>query len=115
MQRPDDRLYIVTRGDLPIGLASAQCAHAAFSFARDRWEQTAPWMRDSQWLVIVTVPDEAALEDLLMRAQLNHVVSVPWHEPDCAGELTALALAPSRASRLLCASLPLLGRELAVA
>lgn len=112
MQRPDDRLYIVTRGDLPIGLASAQCAHAAFSFARDRWEQTAPWLRDSQWLVIVTVPDEAALEDLALRAQLGSVAHTLWHEPDRDGELTAVALAPCRASRMLCANLPLFGREL---
>jgi peptidyl-tRNA hydrolase len=114
MQRPDDRLYIVTRADLPVGFASAQCAHAAFQFARDRWEQTAPWMRDSQWLVIVTVPDEAHLEDLSARARLNGVGQVCWHEPDRDNELTAVALDPGKGARLLCANLPLLGRELAV-
>lgn len=112
MQRPDDRLYIVTRTDIPIGFASAQCAHAAFIFARDRWTQAAPWLRDSQWLVIVTVADERALEDLGLRAQLGSVPHTLWHEPDRDGELTAIALAPCRASRLLCANLPLLGREL---
>lgn len=114
MQRPDDRLYIVTRADLPLGFASAQCAHAAFQFARDCWEETAPWMRDSQWLVIVTVPDEMQLEDVAARARLASVGHVCWHEPDRADELTAVALVPGKPARMLCANLPLLGRELAV-
>lgn len=114
MQRPDDRLYIVTRSDIPIGFASAQCAHAAFIFARDRWNEAAPWLRDSQWLVIVTVPDEMQLEDLSSRAHLTGLIQSRWHEPDRDNELTAVTLAPGRGARLLCANLPLLGRELAV-
>lgn len=114
MQRPDDRLYIVTRQDLPVGFASAQCAHAAFQFARDQWEQTAPWMRDSQWLVIVTVADEGSLEDLAFRAAQAGLPHSRWREPDRGDELTAVAIAPGKGARLLCANLPLLGRELAV-
>lgn len=114
MQRPDDRLYIVTRSDIPLGFASAQCAHAAFQFARDQWERTAPWMRDSQWLVIVTVSDEGSLEDLAFRAAQQTLPHSRWREPDRDNELTAVAIAPGRGARLLCANLPLLGRELAV-
>jgi peptidyl-tRNA hydrolase len=114
VHRPDDRLYIVTRADLPIGLASAQAVHAAFQFARDRWLLTAPWLRDSQWLVIVTVPDEAALLALCARSSTLMQDHVVWREPDLAGEATAVAIAPGGAARRLCANLPLLGKELAV-
>jgi peptidyl-tRNA hydrolase len=109
-----DRLYIVTRADLPIGLACAQVTHAAFQFARDRWELTAPWMRDSQYVVLVTVPDESALEDLCFRASYQHLAHERWHEPDLNGQLTAVALAPSAGARKLCANLPCLGRTMAM-
>jgi peptidyl-tRNA hydrolase len=114
MHRPDDRLYIVTRADLPLGLASAQAVHAAFMFARDKWERAAPWLRDSQWLVLVTVPDEPALLRFCARAAAEMTDHVVWREPDLAGEATAVALSPGGSARKLCANLPLLGRELAV-
>lgn len=111
MQHRDDRLYIVTRQDLPVGVGSAQCAHAAFKFARDRWEQTAPWMRDSQYLVLVTTPTEESLRELCVRASMMHLGFEAWYEPDLGGQLTAAAFAPGPAARRLCANLPLLGRE----
>jgi peptidyl-tRNA hydrolase len=114
MHRPDDRLYIVTRADLPVGLASAQAVHAAFAFARDRPALTAPWLADSQWLVLVTVPDESALLALCARAAADMTDHVVWREPDLAGEATAVTLAPGGMARKLCANLSLLGKEPAV-
>lgn len=110
MNHADERLYVVSRADLDVGFAAAQCVHAAFLFARDHWEETAPWMRDSQWLVLVTVPDEADLVALAWRAGVEHITYSAWHEPDRDDELTAVALAPSRESRVLTANLPRLGK-----
>jgi peptidyl-tRNA hydrolase len=114
MHRPDDRLYIVTRADLSVGLASAQAVHAAFLFAKDRPKLFDPWMQDSQWLVLVTVPDEAALLSLCAKAATEMLDHVVWREPDLAGAVTAISLAPGGASRKLCANLSLLGKEPAV-
>lgn len=114
MHRPDDRLYIVTRADLPVGLAAAQAVHAAFVFARDRWALAAPWLRDSQWLVLVTVPDEAALLSFCAKAAAELTDHVVWREPDLDGAATAVAVAPGGSARKLCANLPLLGKEPAV-
>lgn len=114
MQDQMDRLYVVTRADLDVGFATAQCVHAAFQFARDRWEETAPWMRDSQWLVVLDTPDEIALRELCLRASMRRLGFTPWYEPDRGGELTAVAFAPGPVARRLCSNLPLHGRELAV-
>lgn len=106
------RLYIAVRSDLPVGLAAAQAVHAAFSFATRHPSITGPWQRDSQYLVIVTVPDEVALIGLASNAIARNLEVATWHEPDMAGEATAVALEPGLAARRLCSNLPLLGRDL---
>lgn len=108
------RLYIAVRGDLPVGLAAAQAVHAAFAFATRHPSITGPWQRESQYLVVVAVPDEIALIALASRALASNLEVETWHEPDLAGAATAVAIEPGSAARRLCASLPLLGRELAV-
>lgn len=116
MQRPTapspDRLYIVTRRDLPVGLAAAQAVHAAFQFASEHPDLVGPWLRDSQYLVIVTAPDEESMYDLARRAYVAGIEACPWHEPDRDNEFTALALQPGDEARRLCSSLPLLGKQL---
>lgn len=70
-------------------------------------------MRDSQFLVIVTVPDEVALIGVASRAIARGIGVTTWHEPDLDDQATAVALAPGFAARRLCSNLPLLGRVLA--
>lgn len=106
------RLYIAVRADLPVGLAAAQAVHAAFSFAERHPSITGPWQRESQYLVIVTVPDEIALIGLASNALARNLVVSTWHEPDLDGQATAVALEPGSAARRLCSNLPLLGRSL---
>ena len=99
------------RGDLAPGLQAAQAVHAAFEFAAKHPETTAEWLRDSNYLVIVQVPDEASLSGLIRRAVLAGVDHHTGVEPDIDDEMTAVALAPGDAARRLCASLPLAMRE----
>lgn len=110
MHRPDDRLYVVSRSDLPVGLQAAQCVHAAAQFAHDKPDLFRRWQETSQWLVLVTVPDEAALLRLCADASKAMHPFVEWREPDLDGAVTAIALAPGGPSRRLTANLPLLGR-----
>lgn len=104
------RLYIAVRGDLPVGLAAAQAVHAAFQFASSHPDLVGPWQRESQYLVIVAVPDEIDLIALASKAQWSGLTVSTWHEPDLAGAATAVALEPGAGARRLCANLPLLGR-----
>ena len=115
MHRPttpeNARLYIAVREDLSPGLAAAQAVHAAFAFAAEHPRLVEPWQRDSQYLVIVSVPDEMALVALASRAFGQGVALTTWHEPDMNDSATALALQPGENARRLCSSLPLHGRR----
>lgn len=91
-----DRLYAITRADLPIGLRAAQVGHALIHWVL---EYGAP--PDS--LVVLQVP---SLEDLhrLHDRLVGRVVA--FHEPDLGDELTALAAGPE--CRRALSSVPLL-------
>jgi peptidyl-tRNA hydrolase len=107
-----DRLYVIVRGDLSPGLAAAQAVHAAFQFSREHPSLTEPWMQDSQYLVIVTVPSIEDLWDKRLLANERGIQSSIWHEPDMGNQATALVLAPCDGARRMCANLPLFGRDL---
>lgn len=105
------RLYIVTTTDLPPGVAAAQAAHASFAFSRKWPDLTRDWLIRSQYLIIVTVPDEEALIRLASTALETGIKIATFHEPDMGNQTTAVALEPGEAARRLCGALPLLGRE----
>ncbi len=114
-QRPDNaRLYVAVRDDLPPGLQMAQAVHAAFSFAHEHRDLLDPWLLASNFLVIVSVPDENHLLDLISEAHRRGIVHTGVREPDVNDEATAVALAPGVASQRLCASLPLALRQMAM-
>lgn len=79
-----DRLYAVTRRDLPVGLRTAQVGHALIAWVL---EHGAP----PDNLVVLQVPDRTALERAVSRCAGR---VVPFHEPDLADELTAIAAGP---------------------
>jgi peptidyl-tRNA hydrolase len=88
----------------------AQAIHSAFGFADTHPDVTHTWLRDSQFLVVVNVPDEDSLIALAATSTDRGVEHYLWHEPDCHDQATAVALAPSPESMRLCSSLPLAGR-----
>jgi hypothetical protein len=74
-----------------------------------------PWIIQSNFLVIVSVPDEDALLDLITEASRRGIIRTAVREPDLNNEATAVALAPGDATRKLCANLPLALKEVACA
>ena len=105
-----DRFYVAVRADLPFGLQMAQAIHAAFLYAQQDPEGMKKWLRDSQYVVVVAVPDDVGLHAVLERAAAEGVRAVVWREPDLDDAVTAVALQPGEAARRLCANLPLAGR-----
>lgn len=103
----DARLYIAVRADLPPGLQTAQAVHAAFAIFRDFPELVRPWLLRSNYLVVVAVPDEDALLDLIAEASRRGICRAAVREPDLNDEATAVALEPGAPARRLCANLPL--------
>ena len=93
----------------------AQAVHAASQFAVRYPELHAEWQRTSNFLVVVTVPDEWGLQRLGIGALRLAVNWTMVSEPDLNDECTAIALSPGPGARRLCAQLPLALRDLAMA
>lgn len=87
----------------------AQAVHAAFQFQHLHPEVTEAWFRESNYIAVLSIPDEQALLDLYSRAESE---SALVREPDIGDQATALALAPTSNSRRICSNLPLAGRQL---
>lgn len=110
-----EKLYIITRQDLAPGLQAAQVAHAAFQFAYEHRPLATSWQQESNFLIILSVPDEENLRDLGKSAVALGLPVTYFTEPDIGDELTALAIAPSPATVELTAKLPLALSEVTTA
>lgn len=102
---PNQKLFVVVRGDLPPGLRVAQAIHAALLFAHEHEEVALDWFLRSNNVVVLRVEDLPALEALASRAESLGVPGSLFREPDLGDQATALALAPS--ARRLVSKLPL--------
>lgn len=100
------RLYVVVRADLSPGDQLAQACHAVAAYADDLPNRFSEWMRESGYLVVKAVPDEATLNEVAERVRkVGAVVLVA--EPDLGTTLTALAAGPARAVYRALHGLPL--------
>lgn len=99
------KLYVITRSDLLPGARAAQSVHAALAFAHEHPDVEAPWHEASNNLVLLEVPDEAALLALGEAAKRRGVACSLFTEPDLNDALTAIALGPE--GRPLVSCLPL--------
>lgn len=107
-QAPPVKFYVVVRSDLPPGLQLAQSVHAGLQFFDEHPTYARSWLHKSNYLVVVTVPNEDALLDLATEASLGQGMCITKvNEPDLGDEYTAIALQPGEQARLLCVSLPL--------
>lgn len=104
-------LYVITRQDLSAGRQATQSAHAALSFSFEHQSIFRSWHEDSQYLVLLSVPDEPALDALVARAADLGLATTAFREPDLDDSLTAIAIEPSPDTRALLADLPLTLRE----
>lgn len=104
---------MLVRSDLPAGLQTAQVAHAAFEFADHFPDVTSAWIKASNYIVVLGVPDEQTLLDYADEArQAEHPF---WcvYEPDVEAH-TAVVFAPGAFCQRF-ANLPLALREAAMA
>jgi len=95
-----NKLYIITRRDLPDGAQAAQSCHGVSAFAVDHPELHKRWYDDDKNIVLVTVADEPALLELEQRAMVAGLAHSRFCEPDFGGALTVIAIAGDGAERL---------------
>jgi peptidyl-tRNA hydrolase len=100
-----DKLFIVTRADLPPGARAAQSVHAALAFAFDHPEVAGEWHEGSNNVVLLEAKDERALVELWRRAWDAGVPYSVFTEPDLGDATTGVAIGP--AGHKLVSSLPL--------
>lgn len=91
-----ERLYVIARADLEVGLRTAQVGHALIQWTLEHG-------RPPESLVVLQVPDLDALHRAHDRLD-GRVVA--FHEPDLDDELTSVAAGPECWRAL--SSLPLL-------
>jgi len=104
------KLYVAVREDLSPGLQAAQACHAVREFADCHPELDREWFGQSKTLVLVGVPDEAALRALEGAAAHAGAPFAVNLEPDLGDQVTAIALTGKEAKRLM-RELPLLLRH----
>ena len=107
-----EKLRVITRRDLPIPYQAVQAAHACIDFQHDYPVESTQWHKSSNYLAILTVKDEQALIDLIVKASLRGIKYTVFREPDIDNQITAVALEACPDSKRLTSSCPLLGKEL---
>lgn len=88
----ETRMYVVVRGDLPVGYQVAQSAHAVAELVgRTGLEAVRRW----PVTVVLNAADERHLRGLLALASERtdpRFGPAPFHEPDLDGQMTAFAV-----------------------
>lgn len=100
--RPNQKLYVVTRRDLPPGSQAVQGMHALVEFSMYYRQKYEEWYRESNHLCFLSVANENALSSLCGNLFREDVTHSAFREPDLGMSLTAVAIeATDRASGLV--------------
>jgi peptidyl-tRNA hydrolase len=105
--KTNPKFYVVVRADLPLGDQAVQAIHAATEFGFQHGSLAQEWHRNSNYLALLSVPNERALEKLKQQAYIRDIPHACFREPDLNNSLTAIALEPGDRSERLCNRLPL--------
>lgn len=109
MSDPVDKVYVLVRGDLPMGSQLAQAIHAQDEFRSLHPEVHEEWRRTSNTIVVLHLRDEDHLHDLHQKAATRDIPCAVFREPDLEDAATCLVLGPTPYTRRLTARLPLAG------
>lgn len=90
-----EKLYLVTRRDLPPGARASQLCHAMRAFVEQHPDVDRGWFERSNTLVLLEVADEDALMRLAWQAAMTGVHWSLFREPDLNDAATAVALGPN--------------------
>jgi peptidyl-tRNA hydrolase len=102
-----DKVFLVTRADLKPGQQAVQAAHALTEFIFQHPTEAHRWKQESNTLVMLVVPDEERLRQMIEKALQRGIYHSIFQEPDLENALTAIAFAPGDLSYKLCSGIPL--------
>jgi peptidyl-tRNA hydrolase len=93
------------------GYQLAQSCHAAIQFNKEHEDLGNQWYYNSNYIVTLSVADEAGLLKLIRAAEEKDLKFSIFFEPDLQYAITAIALQPSPISKRLCSKLKLALKE----
>lgn len=102
---------MITRADLEPGYQAVQSMHALRQFTEEHPERDKEWFKNSNYLGLLSVSDESALNALIEQAANQNIRFSVFREPDIDNQITAIALEPSPKSKKMCSKLKLALRE----
>ena len=105
------KFYVVTRQDLSEGLQASQLLHAARVFQNEHPLIEEVWYRESNTVVLLTVPGVEQLVSLLDGADRRGIASSCFVDEDLGCFITAVAFEPGQAASELCRGLKLAFKE----
>ena len=111
MKQINHKLIVITRRDITPGYQAVQAGHAAIQFQHEHPEIARSWYQQSNYLIFLSVSDEASLYSFIEQAKLRDIKVSVFREPDINNEITAITLEPSEESRKLTSNLPLALKE----
>jgi len=89
------------------GYQAVQSCHAMRQFTEEHPEIDKQWFKSSNYIVLLSVENEEALENLIAIASIKNVRLAIFREPDIGDQITAIAFEPGEQSRRLCSRLKL--------
>lgn len=108
-----DKLYLITRRDIPPGYQAVQSCHAMRQFTAEHPDRDGEWFTSSNYLALLSAADEVELMRLISKAKDAGLRWSAFREPDAGGQITAIAIEPHPKTTKLCADLPLALKEFA--
>jgi hypothetical protein len=76
-------------------------------FTHDHPDVDEFWFKNSNYIALLSVENEKALENLIALANIKNIRLAIFREPDIGDQITAVAFEPGEQSRRLCSRLKL--------
>ena len=87
---------------MSVGYQAVQSAHAVADLLVQYPEETRQWHKDSNTIVLLSVPTEKDLFNTAKALRASKIVHIEFREPDIGNALTSLALLPNEAATQFC-------------
>ena len=104
-------MIVITRQDLSAGYQASMLLHAGIEFIFKFPFLSYLWHKRSNYVALLSVPDESSLLKLIDKLKFNKVRHSIFCEPDIDNQLVSVAVEPSDKARNICAGLPLALKE----
>ena len=106
MTQIKEKLYVITRNDLPYGSQAVQAGHSLAQFILEHLEISQLWH-----IIYLSVEDEDALLRLIEKCSKKGLRVSIFREPDLNNEITSITIEPGKKSKRLVGHLPLLKKK----